>query len=336
MLFPRTGAIGIGLWCVAGMAGATHVSGAGSTFVTPVMTAWASSYEQTSGISVLYQSLGSGMGLNLIRLGTVDFGASDMPLRPAELAAAHLTQFPIAIGGVVPVVHIAGVKAGALRVTGPVLAQIYLGMVTRWNDPTVAAINAGITLPDAAIVVVHRSDGSGTTFNWANYLSKMSPAWKSAVGEGTSLQWPVGIGANGNPGVAAQVVQTPNAIGYVEFAYALKNHLAYTQVQNSAGEFVEPSAESFAAAASDADWKSVPGFDLVLTNAPGKTAWPITATTFALVRSKAGDPTRRQITLSFFRWALEHGRQQASNLGYVPLPPALVLQIEASWMPAKR
>src|SRR5690606_31901481 len=248
-----------------------------------------------------------------------------------ELAEAGLGQFPSAIGGVVPVVNIEGLEPGQLKLTGPVLADIFRGKVTTWNDPAIAALNAGTTLPDGKINVVHRSDGSGTTFNFSNYLSKVSGEWKDSIGEGTSLQWPTGVGGKGNEGVASYVQQIKGSIGYVELAYALQNDMPYASLRNAAGNYVQPSEESFAAAAATADWASASDFDLVITNAPGADAWPITATNVMLMHKQPADPARSKAALEFFRWAFEHGRAQASELHYVPLPDALVEQIEAYW-----
>jgi phosphate transport system substrate-binding protein len=307
---------------------AQQITGAGSTFVYPVLSAWAADYQKQSGASVNYQSIGSGGGVAQIKSGTVDFGATDQPLDPAELASAGLAQFPVVIGGVVPVVNIAGIQPGKLRLTGPVLADIYAGKIKSWNDPAIARLNAGVALPASHITVVHRSDGSGTSFNFTHYLSQVSASWKSSPGEGKSVAWPTGVGGKGNEGVAGYVKQIPNSIGYVEYAYVLQNHMAYALLQNSAGSFVAPSAVSFQAAAASADWKNAKDFFLVMTNAPGADAYPITATTFIVMHRKASDKARSDAALSFFRWALEKGQPQAQKLDYVPLPADLVQQIE--------
>jgi phosphate transport system substrate-binding protein len=296
--------------------------------VYPVLSAWAADYQKQSGASVNYQSIGSGGGVAQIKAGTVDFGATDQPLDPAELASAGLAQFPVVIGGVVPVVNIAGIQPGKLRLTGPVLADIYAGKIKSWNDPAIARLNAGVALPASHITVVHRSDGSGTSFNFTHYLSQVSASWKSSPGEGKSVAWPTGVGGKGNEGVAGYVKQIPNSIGYVEYAYVLQNHMAYALLQNSAGSFVAPSAVSFQAAAASADWKNAKDFFLVMTNAPGADAYPITATTFIVMHRKASDKARSDAALSFFRWALEKGQPQAQKLDYVPLPADLVQQIE--------
>jgi len=309
----------------------TDVSGAGASFIFPLVSKWSADYNAATGAKINYQSIGSGGGIAQIKAGTVDFGSSDKPLSSEELAQAGLGQFPSAIGGVVPVVNLEGLAPGQLKLTGPVLADIFLGKIGNWNDPAIAALNAGTTLPDGKISIVHRSDGSGTTFNFSNYLSKLSPAWKAQVGEGTSLQWPSGVGGKGNEGVASYVQQIKGSIGYVELAYALQNGMPYASLQNAAGNFVQPSEESFAAAAATADWASASDFDLVITNAPGADAWPITATNFMLMHKQPKDPARSKAALDFFRWAFENGKAQASELHYVPLPAELVQQIEAYW-----
>jgi phosphate transport system substrate-binding protein len=308
---------------------AVGVTGAGSTFVYPVLAAWSSDYHRLTGVKVNYQSIGSGGGIAQIKAGTVDFGATDKPLDPEELAKAGLAQFPAVIGGIVPVVHIDGVGAGKLKLTGPVLADIYGGRITRWNDPKITTLNPGLPLPAAAIAVVHRSDGSGTTFNWTHYLSQVSPQWKDGPGEGTAVAWPAGIGGKGNEGVAAYVRQVPNAIGYVEYAYVVQNHMIWASVQNGAGNFIAPSTATFQSAASSADWDAAQDFDLVMTNAPGADAYPITATTFVLVRKQPKDPARRDAALKFFKWTMTVGQSQAEKLDYVPLPGALVDKIQA-------
>ena len=308
-----------------------EVTGAGATFPAPLYSKWASDYNKATGVRVNYQSVGSGAGLRQIDAKTVAFGASDMPLKDEDLEKKGLVQFPTVIGGVVPVVNIEGLEAGKLRLSGPLLANIFLGKVKTWNDPAIAAANPGLTLPDGKITLVHRSDGSGTTFNFSNYLSKVSPEWKGKVGEGTSVQWPDGVGGKGNEGVASYVKQIKGSIGYVELAYALQNAMPYTSMQNAAGNWVEPSAESFAAAAASADWASAKDFNLVITNAPGEQAWPITATNFMLMQKQPKDAKRNQDTLAFFKWAFENGQAQANELHYVPLPAELVKQIEAYW-----
>src|SRR5690606_2915295 len=313
-----------------GPAGATRISGAGASFVYPLMSRWSADYNAATGHQVNYQSIGSSGGIAQVTQGTADFASSDKPLSAAELAEAGLGQFPSAIGGVVPVVNLQGLAPGELRLTGPLLADIFLGKVRAWDDPALVALNPGVALPASPISVVHRSDGSGTSFNFTNYLSKASADWKAQVGEGTSVAWPLGVGGKGNEGVASYVQQIDGSIGYVELAYALQNAMPYASMQNADGRFVEPGAESFAAAARTADWTSASEFDLVITNAPGPDAWPIAATNFILV-PKAADPARTRATLDFFRWAFASGTEQASELHYVPLPPELVAQVEAYW-----
>jgi phosphate transport system substrate-binding protein len=312
----------------AAPAGGAAITGAGSTFVYPVLSAWASDYAKQSGTNVNYQSIGSGGGISQVKAGTVDFGATDQPLASDELAKSNLAQFPIVIGGIVPVVNLTGIEPGKLRLTGSVLADIYAGKVKTWNDPAIVSINPGVALPASAIAVVHRSDGSGTTFNFTHYLSQVSPTWKSGPGEGKTVAWPTGVGGKGNEGVAGYVKQIPNSIGYVEYAYVLQNKLSYAVLQNAAGNFVAPSAESFSNAAETADWAHASDFNLVMTNAPGANAYPLTATTFILMPTHPKDAAKSKAALDFFRYALEHGQDQAKKLDYVPLPAKLAQQIE--------
>ncbi|MBS0193679.1 MAG: phosphate ABC transporter substrate-binding protein PstS [Proteobacteria bacterium] len=316
---------------LAGSAQATNVTGAGSSFVFPVLSKWSAAYHEKTGNQINYQSIGSGGGIAQIKAATVDFGASDAPLSAQDLQHYGLGQFPSVVGGIVPIVHVAGVKPGQLRLTGHVLAEIYLGNIKAWNDPQIVALNPGVNLPSAAITVVHRADGSGTSFNFSNYLSKVSKNWQSKVGFSTTPAWPTGIGGKGNDGVAAFVRQASNSIGYVEYAYALQNRLSYTQMQNAAGTWLQPGAEAFAAAAATADWKSAKDFNLIMTNAPGAQAWPITATTWMILYKKPKNAANAKVAFDFFTWSLEHGQNQAEQLAYVPLPPALVAQIEAYW-----
>ena len=308
---------------------AADITGAGASFVYPAVSKWSADYKAATGKQVNYQSIGSGGGIAQIKAGTVDFGSSDKPLPPEELKRSGLAQFPSVIGGVVPVFNLAGVQAGAMKLDPDVLADIFLGKITMWNDPRIVAINGGIPLPAQKITVVHRSDGSGTSFNFTNYLSKVSPEWKTQVGEGTAVQWPVGIGGKGNEGVAAYVKQIKGGIGYVELAYAIQNGVPYSRLKNAAGNYVNPSDDSFAAAAASADWKSAKDFHLIVTNAPGANAWPITATNFMLVHKDAKPGTKA--ALEFFRWVYANGDAAAASLGYVPLPDSLVQQIEAYW-----
>ncbi len=323
------GAVAVATFAVA--AQAVEITGAGSTFVYPILSKWSSDYNQSSGTKVNYQSIGSGGGIAQIKAATVDFGATDMPMSIEDLKAKEMGQFPSVIGGVVPVVNIEGVAPGKIRFTGPVLADIYLGKIRKWDDPAITKINPGLKLPDANITVVHRSDGSGTTFNWVNYLSKVSPEWKTKVGEGTSVAWPTGVGGKGNEGVAAYVNRLKNSIGYVEYAYVLQNKMTYGSVQNKAGNFVEPNAKSFQAAAATADWTTAQDFDLVMTDAAGADAYPVTATTFIVMYKQPKNAAQSKATIEFFRWALEKGQQQAQSLDYVPLPEPLVKQIETYW-----
>jgi phosphate transport system substrate-binding protein len=324
-------ALAVAATIFAGSAQAADVTGAGSTFVQPIITKWAAGYAEKTGSHVNYGGGGSGAGIAQIKAATIDFGASDKPLSPDELSAAGLGQFPIVIGGVVPVVNIEGIKAGEVKLTGAQLGDIYLGKIKKWNDPALAANNPGVKLPDVAIQAVYRSDGSGTTFNYTDYLSKVSADWKEKIGEGTTVQWPTGVGGKGNAGVTAYVQQINGSIGYVELAYALQNKMAYTQMQNAAGKFVTPNLASFAAAASHADWKNAKDFQLVITNAPGDDSWPITATAFALVYKTPKDAEHSKTVLDFFKYAYGEGGKQAEALDYVPLPAALVQQIEAYW-----
>ena len=311
---------------------AAQVTGAGASFVYPLISKWSADYAKATGNKINFQSIGSGGGIAQIKAGTVDFGSSDKPLSPEELAQDSLVQFPSTIGGVVPVVNLPGIDAGTLRLTGALLADIYLGKISTWNDAEIAAANPGVTLPADKIHVVRRSDGSGTTFNFTNYLSKVSPAWKDGIGEGTSVNWAGStVGGKGNEGVASYIQQLKGSIGYVELSYALQNKMAYASMQNAAGSWVQPNAESFAAAAASADWSNAKDFSLVITNAPGAQAWPITATNFILMRKQPRNAASARTTLDFFRWAYANGTEQAKSLDYVPLPAELVAEIEAYW-----
>lgn len=312
---------------------AAETKGAGSTFVSPVMAKWSAAYKAKTGNSVSYQSVGSGIGISLIKKAAVDFGTSDMPLKPEELDKLGMVQFPLVIGGVVPVVHVEGVKPGEMRFTGRLLADIFLGNIRNWSHPAIQKINPDLKLPNIAITVVHRVDGSGTTFNWSNYLSKMSSEWKATVGESTSLEWPHGVGGKGNDGVASLMASIPGSIGYLEYTYALQkiDKISFGVVQNSAGKFVSPNSETFQAAASSADWKNTKDFFLIMTDAPGANAYPITATTFVLMYKQPKSSESTAITVDFMRWSLESGQPLAELLDYVPLPSALVQQIEVYW-----
>jgi phosphate transport system substrate-binding protein len=311
---------------------ALDITGAGATFPYPVYAKWAEAYKAKSGVGMNYQSIGSGGGIKQIQNKTVDFGASDMPLKPEELDKDGLLQFPTVIGGDVPVVNLEGVKPGELKLTGSVLADIYLAKITKWNDPAIAKLNPGAKLPDSEITVVHRSDGSGTTFIWVNYLSKVSPEWKQKVGEGTSVAWPTGVGGKGNEGVASYVQRVKGSIGYVEYAYALQNKMTYAQVQNRDGNFVSPSSETFKAAAAGADWNKAPGYYLVLTDQPGRNAWPISGATFILMYKTQAKPETAKEVLKFFDWAYtSEGDKLADSLDYVPLPDSVTSQIKSTW-----
>ena len=316
-------------------ASAVDITGAGATFPYPIYAKWADAYKKQTGNGMNYQSIGSGGGIKQITAKTVDFGASDMPMKAEDLEKNGLVQFPAIMGGVVPVVKVAGVAPGQLRFTGPLLADIYLGKVKKWNDPAIAKLNPGVKLPDREITVVYRSDGSGTTFLWTNYLSKVSPEFKSTVGEGPSVKFPAGVGGKGNEGVASYVQKLDGALGYVEYAYAKQNKLAYGQVENKAGKFVAPDDLTFKAAAAGADWKSVPGMGVVLTDQAGDASWPITGASFILVHAKQDKPEAGREVLKFFGWAYKNGGRMAEELDYVPMPEPVVKQIEAAWKGVK-
>jgi phosphate transport system substrate-binding protein len=316
---------------VAAPAAAADITGAGATFPYPIYAKWADAYKKSTGIGMNYQSIGSGGGIKQITAKTVDFGASDMPMKAEDLQKNGLVQFPAIMGGVVPVVKLAGVQPGQLRFTGALLADIYMGKVSKWSDPAIAKLNPGVKLPGDDITVVHRSDGSGTTFLWTNYLSKASPAFKAAVGEGTAVKWPAGVGGKGNEGVASYVQKINGAIGYVEYAYAKQNRLAHAQVQNKSGKFVEPDDATFKAAAANADWKSVPGMGMVLTDQAGDQAWPITGASFILIHAKQDKPDTGREVLKFFDWSFRNGGKMAAELDYVPMPDTVVKEIQASW-----
>src|SRR5882757_1902125 len=333
-LFRQVGMTALVALVFCGSAQADDITGAGSTFVFPILSKWSGEYSAKTGAKLDYQPIGSGRGIVQIKAAAVDFGASDAPLKPEDLRKSDLGQFPLVIGGIVPVVNIEGVKSGEIKFTGALLADIFLGKVKRWNDPEIVKLNPDVKLPAAAIAVLHRSDSSGTTFNWVNYLSKVSPEWRDKVGEGTAVAWPTGAGGKGNEGVAALVMQTRNSIGYVEYAYVLQSKLAYGLVQNKAGKFVKPDAASFQAAAASADWAKAQDFYLVMTDSPGADAYPIAATAFVLIPKTAKSPARTKAALEFFRWVLENGQKSATDLEYVPLPPDLVTQIEAYWKSA--
>ena len=312
-------------------AGAANTTGAGATFPYPIYSKWAEAYRAKTGVGLNYQSIGSGGGIKQILAKTVDFGASDAPLEPAQLEKDGLVQFPMVMGGVVPVVNIEGIKPGALRLSGAVLADIYLGKISKWNAPAIAALNPGVKLPDQDITVVARSDGSGTTFIFTNYLSKLSAEWKDKAGNNTSVKWPAGVSGKGNEGVAAYVQRLPGSIGYVEYAYALQNKMAYALLQNKDGNFVAPDDKTFRAAAANAQWDKAPGFYLLLTDQPGKESWPITGATFILMHKKQDKPENAAIALKFFDWAYEAGDKLALDLDYVPMPDSVVKLVKAEW-----
>jgi len=313
----------------AGLAGAQEITGAGASFPAPLYSKWAAEYNKATGVKVNYQSIGSGGGIKQIDSKTVDFGASDMPQTDEVLKTKGQMQFPTVMGGVVPVINIKGIEPGSMKLTGQVLGDIYLGKIARWNDPAIKALNPTLALPDAAIAQVRRADGSGTTFIFTNYLSKVNAEWKTKVGEGTAVNWPVGAGGKGNEGVAAFVARLPNSLGYVEYSYVKQNKLNYAVMQNSAGSFVKPEDDSFKAAAAGADWSK--SFYQILTNQPGKDAWPISGATFILMHLKQDKPANATETLKFFNWAFANGGKSASDLDYVPMPPAVVASIQKSW-----
>ena len=310
---------------------AADITGAGATFPYPIYAKWADAYRKATGNGMNYQSIGSGGGIKQITAKTVDFGASDMPMKPDDLAKNGLVQFPAVMGGVVPVVKIAGIQPGQLKFTGRLLGDIYLGKVKKWNDPAIAKLNPGVKLPDQEIAPIYRSDGSGTTFLFTNYLSKVNADFKGAVGEGTSVKFPAGVGGKGNEGVASYVQKLDGSIGYVEYAYAKQNKLAYTMLQNRSGKFVEPDDETFKAAAANADWKSVPGMGVVLTDQQGDKAWPITGASFILLHAKQERAEAGREVLKFFEWAYRNGGAMAQELDYVPMPEPVVKQIQGAW-----
>ncbi|TCI11336.1 phosphate ABC transporter substrate-binding protein PstS [Dyella soli] len=310
---------------------ATDITGAGSSFVYPVLSKWSAGYAEKTGNKLNYQSVGSGAGVAQIKEGTIDFGATDAPVKAEDLAQFGLGQFPVVVGGIVPVVNIPGVEAGQIKLDGTTLADIFLGKITMWNDPRIAAMNAGVNLPTKKITVVHRSDGSGTSFNFTNYLSKVSTDWASKVKFGTAVEWPTGVGGKGNEGVSQYVKQITGSIGYVEYAYAVKNKISWVNLKNAAGQVVAPSAEAFAAAAATADWGSAKDFNVIMTNASGAQAWPITATTWVVMYKKAKNAEHAKVAFDFFKWALESGQKDAAALDYVALPDTLVKKIEAYW-----
>ena len=324
---------GLAMVSFASLAAAQDVTGAGASFPAPLYSKWASDYNKATNVKINYQSVGSGAGLRQIEAKTVDFGASDAPLKDDELAKKGLMQFPTVIGGVVPVVNIKGITPGQLKLTGPVLGDIFLGKITNWTDPAIKALNPTLALPDAAIAPVRRADGSGTSFIFTNYLSKVNPEWKTKVGEGTAVNWPVGAGGKGNEGVAAFVGRLPNSIGYVEYAYVKQNKMNFAQLRNSAGTYVSPDDTSFKAAAAGADWAK--SFYQILTEQPGKDAWPITGATFILMQKVQDKPAQATAVLKFFEWAYKGGDKTADDLDYVPMPATVKTAIEKSWADIK-
>ncbi|MBZ9669975.1 phosphate ABC transporter substrate-binding protein PstS [Mesorhizobium sp. B2-1-8] len=310
---------------------AADLSGAGSTFIYPVFAKWADTYKKDTGIGLNYQSIGSGGGIKQVIAKTVTFGATDKPMSDADLQKNGLVQFPMVMGGIVPIVNLTGIKPGELVLDGKALADIYMGKITTWDDAAIKALNPSLTLPSTAIAVVHRSDGSGTTFNFTDYLVKLSPDWKDKVGSDTAVEWPTGVGAKGSEGVANTVKQTDGGIGYVEYAYAKQNNLSYSKMLNAAGKVVEPSLESFGAAASNADFKGAKNFNVIITNEPGDTTWPIAASTWVLIHKTPSDAAATGEALKFFAWAYKDGKETAKALDYVSIPDSVVDLIKASW-----
>ena len=310
---------------------AADISGAGATFPYPIYAKWADAYKKETGVGLNYQSIGSGGGIKQIQAKTVTFGASDAPLKGDDLTKHALVQFPAVMGGIVPVINVEGVKPGDLVLDGPTLAKIFLAEVKSWDDPAIAKLNPNVKLPKQAIAIVHRSDGSGTTYNFAYYLADVSSDWKTKVGVNTALQWPAGIGAKGNEGVANNVANTKGSIGYVEYAYAKQNKLTYTKMVNKDGKTVDPTSATFQAAAANADWSSQPGFGVVLANQPGPTSWPMTAATWILIHKQPQDPNAARDALKFFAWAFAKGDKMAEELDYIPMPDKVVKDIEAVW-----
>jgi phosphate transport system substrate-binding protein len=329
--FLTTLALAAGAAILSSGALAADITGAGATFPYPIYAKWAEEYKKASGNGLNYQSIGSGGGIKQIKAKTVDFGASDMPLKAEELEADGLTQFPVIMGGVVPVVNIEGIAPGQLKLSGQVLADIYLGRISKWNAQEIAALNPGVKLPAADITVVHRADGSGTSFLFTDYLSKANPDFKAQVGAGTAVKWPTGVGGKGNEGVAANVQRIKNAIGYVEYAYAKRNKMSHTQLKNRDGQFVQPDDASFKAAAAGADWARTPGFAVVLTDQAGKESWPITGASFILMHKAQADAAKGKEVLKFFDWAYKNGGAMASDLEYVAMPAPVVKLVQDAW-----
>jgi phosphate transport system substrate-binding protein len=323
--------VAAGLVAASTSAMAADITGAGATFPFPIYSKWADAYKKETGNGLNYQSIGSGGGIKQIQAKTVTFGATDMPLKVEQLDKDGLVQWPMVMGAIVPVVNLEGVKAGEMVFDGETLANIYLGKITKWNDPAIAELNPKLKLPSDAITVVRRSDGSGTTFNFTDYLSKVSADWKTKVGSGTAVEWPTGVGAKGNEGVSGNIGQTKNSIGYVEYAYAKQNKLTYTAMVNKAGKTVQPTVEAFQAAASNADWAKAPGYYVILTDQPGEKSWPVTASTFILMHKDATDKAASQEAIKFFKWSFEKGGKMAEELDYIPMPESVVKLIEKTW-----
>jgi phosphate transport system substrate-binding protein len=323
--------VAAGLVAASTSAFSADITGAGATFPFPVYSKWADAYKKETGNGLNYQSIGSGAGIKQIQAKTVTFGATDAPLKAEVLEKDGLVQWPMVMGAIVPVVNLEGVKPGELVLSGELLGDIYLGKVTKWNDPAIAKLNPSLKLPADAITVVRRSDGSGTTFNFTDYLSKSNAEWKAKVGMGTAVEWPAGVGAKGNEGVAGNISQTKNSIGYVEYAYAKQNKLTYAAMINKAGKTVQPTVAAFQAAASNADWAKAPGYYVILTDQPGEASWPITAATFILMHKDATDKAASQEAVKFFKWAFEKGDKMAEELDYIPMPDSVVKLIEKTW-----
>jgi phosphate transport system substrate-binding protein len=330
MNFMKT-IVAAGLVAASTSAFAADITGAGATFPFPIYSKWADAYKKETGNGLNYQSIGSGGGIKQIEAKTVTFGATDMPLKVEQLEKDGLVQWPMVMGAIVPVVNLEGVKPGELVFDGDTLANIYLGKITKWDDPAIKKLNPNVKLPTDAITVVRRSDGSGTTFNFTDYLSKVSPEWKTKVGAGTAVEWPAGVGAKGNEGVSGNIGQTKNSIGYVEYAYAKQNKLTYAGLINKAGKAVQPSVEAFQAAASNADWAKAPGYYVILTDQPGEKSWPITASTFILMHKEPVDKAASAEAIKFFTWAFAKGDKMAEELDYIPMPDSVVKLIQKTW-----
>ena len=330
MNFIKT-VVAAGLVAASTSAFAADITGAGATFPFPVYSKWADAYKKETGSGLNYQSIGSGAGIKQIQAKTVTFGATDMPLKPEQLEKDGLVQWPMVMGAIVPVVNLEGIKPGELVFDGATLAGIYLGKITKWDDPSIAKLNPKLKLPSAAIAVVRRSDGSGTTFNFTDYLSKANDEWKTKVGSGTAVEWPTGVGAKGNEGVAGNVSQTKNSIGYVEYAYAKQNNLTYAAMVNKAGKIVQPTVAAFQAAAANADWANAAGYYLILTDQPGEASWPVTAATFILMRKEPTDKAASAEAIKFFKWAFANGDKIAEDLDYIPMPEPVAKLIEKTW-----